>query len=178
MNIKKYKCRNNIENDAHILNSCELNHKSVTLRHNHLVSKIAKELKTNYSSAKVWIDRHWGLDLQLLKPDITRTDEGHCYIIEITCPYETSLNYLQQRAHYKLEKYKPPLKDLAQVNCNSREVISFVFGSLGTIDSNMNKSFKKLKVMKHKTALQMIVMKGSVNIIHKHLGRNDFEKRK
>ena len=118
MNIKKYQCRNNIEDDAHILNSCELNHKLIKLRHNdHLVSKIARELKTNYSSAEVWIRRHWRLDLQLLKPDITMTIEGHCYIIEVTCPYETSLN--QQRARNKFEKYKPLLKDLAQVNCNS-----------------------------------------------------------
>ena len=118
MNIKKYQCRNNIEDDAHILNSCELNHKLITLRQNdHLVSKIARELKTNYSSTEVWIGRHWRLDLQLLKPDITMTIEGHCYIIEVTCPYETSLN--QQRARNKFEKYKPLLKDLAQVNCNS-----------------------------------------------------------
>ena len=142
------------------------------------MSKIAKELKTNYSSAKVWIDRHWGLDLQLLKPDITMTNEGRCYIIEVTCPYETSLNYLQQRAHNRAEKYKPLLKNLAQVNCNSREAISLVLGSLGTIDSNTNESLKKLKLIKHKTALQMSVMKGSVNIIHNHLRRDDFEKRK
>ena len=177
MNIKKYQCRNNIEDDAHILNSCELNHKLITLRQNdHLVSKIAKELKTNYSSTEVWIGRHWRLDLQLLKPDITMTIEGHCYIIEVTCPYETSLN--QQRARNKFEKYKPLLKDLAQVNCNSWEVISLVFDSLGTVDSNTNKSLNKLKLMKQKTALQMTVMKGSVNIIHNHLGREDFKKRK
>ena len=70
------------------------------------------------------------------------------------------------------------MQDLQQVDCQSGEIISLVIGSLGTITSWTNAELRKLKLCKHKEALQMTVIKGSVNILHHHLRRDDFERRK
>ena len=101
-------------------------------------------------------------------------NERHCIIIEFTCPYESSIKYLDQRAQDKVNKYRPLLQDLQQVDCQSGEIISQVIGSLGTITSWTNAELRKLKLSKHKEALQMTVIKGSVNILNHHLQRDDF----
>ena len=145
MSVKQCKCKNSIEDDAHILDSSKSNHKLITLRHDHLVAKITKELKKSQNSAEIWIDRHWRSDLQLVKPDITMLKDGHCYIVEVTCPYESSMDYPEQRVRDKTSRYKPLLHELSQVNCNSGEVLSLVFGSLETINNTTNKILKYCK---------------------------------
>ena len=94
LSAKQCKCRKSIENDAHILNNCEFNHKLIIQRHDHLVGKIAQKLKHANPTATIWIKRYWRQDVQLVKPDITMIKNGHCYIIELTCPDETSTVYL------------------------------------------------------------------------------------
>lgn len=74
----------------------------------------------------------------MVKPDITMGDRGHCYIIELTCPYETSIAYLDQRAQDKMNKYKPLFKDLKQVDCHSGEIISLVISSNQLVRHNTN----------------------------------------
>ena len=142
--VKQCKCGKSIEDDAHIINNCELNHNLIIKRHDHLVNKMAKELKREHSSATIWVERHWRINLQLVKPDITMIDRGHCYIIELMCPYETSMKYLDQQVQDKVEKYKPLLKDLKQVDCHSGDVISLVISSLGTIPESTNTQLCKL----------------------------------
>lgn len=114
----------------------------------------------------------------MVKPDITMIDRGHYYIIKLPCPYETSTAYLDQRAHDKVEKYKPFLKDLKQVHGHSGEVISFGNGSLGTIPTWTNKQLSRLKLSKFKEALQMTVIKGSVHVLNYCLQHDDFNKRR
>ena len=97
MSLKQCKCRKAIEDNSHIVNSCEYNHKLITLRHDHLVGKIAKELKRSHKEAEILVERHWQQDLQLVKPDITLVKDGHSKIIEVTCRYESSIEYLEQR---------------------------------------------------------------------------------
>lgn len=89
----------------------------------------------------------------MVKPDITMGDRGHCYIIELTCPYETSIAYLDQRAQDKMNKYKPLFKDLKQLDCHSGEIISLVIGSLGTITNWTNTQLCQLKLRKIKEVL-------------------------
>ena len=112
-----------------------------------------------------------------MKPDITITHNRHSYIIEIRCPYECIVEYLDQRARDKVQKYKPLLKELSQVNCNTGKVISLVIGAMGTITDTTNKQLKQLKLTKQKEALQITVIKGSVNILNHHFRRDDFGKR-
>ena len=81
------------------------------------------------------------------------THNRHCYTIEIRCPYECIVEYLDQRARDKVQKYKPLLKELSQVNCNTGEVINLVIGAMGTITDTTNKQLKQLKLTKQKEAL-------------------------
>ena len=105
------------------------------------------------------------------------THNRHCYTIEIRCPYECIVEYLDQRARDKVQKYKPLLKELSQVNCNTGKVISLVIGAMGTITDTTNKQLKQLKLTRQKEALQITVIKGSVNILNHHFRRDDFDKR-
>ena len=166
-----------IEDNGHILSRCELKNKLITICHDHLVGKIAEELRKNHNDTEIWIERHWRQDLQLMKPDLTMTHNRYCYAIEIRCPYECIVEYLDQRARDKVRKYKPLLKELSQVNCNTGEVISLVIGAMGTITDTMNKQLKQLKLTKQKEALQITVIKGSVNILNHHFRHDDFHKR-
>ena len=148
------------------MKSCELNQKLIIQRHDHLKGKIPKKLKRGNPTETVWIERHWRQELQLVKPDITMIDKGHCSIIKLTCPYETSIAYLDQRAQDKVVKYKPLLKDLKQVDCHCDEIISLVISSLGTISNWTNTQLCQLKLRKFKEALQMTVIKDNVNILN------------
>ena len=85
---------------------------------------------------------------------------------------------MDQRAQDKVTKYQPLLQDLQQVDCQSGEIISLVIGLLGTITSWTNAELRKSKLSKHKEALQMTIIKSSVNILNHHLRRHDFQRRK
>ena len=92
----------------------------------------------------------------------------------VTCPYETSTQHVKQRLDEKQKKYEKLItSELAQAECSTGEVIPLVMGALGTIDERTNNNLKKLGVTKIKEALQMAVMKGSVNIINTHLQTKD-----
>ena len=95
-------CCSETEDGQHILSKCELNRKLIQERHDRLVNEIGKELKIKYPNRKVQGERTWRRGAGLIKPDITTVDEnGHCIIIELTCPCESIVEYLQQR---KVEK--------------------------------------------------------------------------
>ena len=51
------RCRLEIEDDHHILSACVMNSNIIQERHNSLVNKIGKELKSNLPDRKVQIER-------------------------------------------------------------------------------------------------------------------------
>ena len=59
MNMKKCKrCRQNkIEDDTHILATCDHNKDLITKRHDYVVKMIAKELMSNHQHASIWRER-------------------------------------------------------------------------------------------------------------------------
>ena len=173
------KCNEELEDDQHILNKCKLNEGLMTRRHDHLVKKIGKELRRSNSNGKIWIERAWRNGREIVRPDLTIVDENrHCTVIEVTCPYEISKKYLQQREEEKRAKYKRLVQhELSQVECETGEVVSIVIGSMGTIPKKTNENLKKMKLTRQREALQMTVMKGSVNILNSHFRRDDFKKR-
>lgn len=169
--------RNEIEDDSHILSRCTYGKDLITKRHDYVAKKIAKELVNLHPTARVWRERSWRLNTQLLRPDITMIDGDKCFIIEITIPYEGSQEYLQQRRQEKIAKYEPLIKEeLQQVQCTEGEVIPLVIGALGTITEESNQDLKRLKLTKQRDALQMTVSTGSVNILNNHFRRQDFDK--
>ena len=105
-------------------------------------------------------------------------NEKHCTIIEVTCPYETSQEYLMQRRIEKERKYHSLIRDeLWQVKCNSGEVIAITIGAMGTILEDSYKAIKKLGLANHCNALQMISMNSSVILLNNHFNTGDFYKR-
>ena len=168
--------KNEVEDDGHILARCTYGKDLITKRHDYVSKKIAKELVNQHPTARVWPERSWRLNTQLLQPDITMVDGDKCYIIEITIPYENSEQYLQQRRTEKIDKYKQLInEELRQVKCTEGEMIPIVIGALGTITEECNQDLKRLKLTKHRDALQMTVATGSVNVLNNHFRRHDFD---
>ena len=88
-------CHEELEDDQHILNKCKLNEGLMTMRHDHLVKKIGKALRRSNSNRKIWIELGWRNGREIVRPDLTMMDENqHCMVIEVTCPYEISNEYL------------------------------------------------------------------------------------
>ena len=75
-----------------------------------------------------------------------------------------------------MAKCKALLKDVKQVDCHSCEIISLVIGSLGTILNWTNTELRGFKLSRFKEALEITVIKGSVNILNQHLRHSDFNK--
>ena len=76
------------------------------------------------------IERTWRKGTELIKPDVTGIDEckGHCVIAGLTCPNESSKEYLQQR------KYRSLILDrLRQIGFITGEVVGVTIGTMGTI---------------------------------------------
>ena len=171
-------CKTEIEDDHHILNKCRANEGlMITKRHDYLVKRIAKELQKKDKANKVWLERSWRKGREIVRPDITVVKDGHCHIMEITCPYEVSREYLQSQEEEKINKYKGLIQnELNQVECNSGEVLSIVIGSLGTMLERTNESLKRLTLTKHRQAFQMTAIKGTVNILNSHMRRDDSKK--
>ena len=174
------RCRSGAtEDDAHILALCKYNKDLITERHDYVTKKIAKELLRNRPTVKIWKERSWRTGSEILRPDITMVDGDNCTIIEVTIPYETSEEYINQRKRQKVEKYEQLIKmqdGLRQVDCTSGQVIPVVIGALGTITAAINQDLKTLKLSCIKDALQMMISTGSVNILNSHFRRNDFER--
>lgn len=157
-----------------------MNNKLIQEPHNRLVNKIGKELKNNFLESKVQIQQTWFRGTELVKPDITVIDEtqSHCIITEVTCPYETSKEYLSQRKIEKEKKYRSLIpRELWQVKCNSGEVIGIAIGTMGTILDDSHKATKRLGLANHCNALQMIAMNSSVILLNKHFSTGDFYKK-
>ena len=112
-----------------------------------MVNKIGKELKNNFPGSKIQIEHSWRRETELVKPDITVTDEkeSHCVIIEVTCPYESSKEYLHQRKLEKEKEYRSLIpEELWQVKCNTGEVIGIVIGTMGTILEDSHRAIERL----------------------------------
>lgn len=158
--------------------SCTNNKDLITKRHDAVVKKIAKELKTNRPEAKVWRERSWRHGTELLRPDITMIEGSHATIIEVTIPYETSEEYLEQRRLEKQIKYErlTTREALRQAECTDATIVPIVIGSLGTMTEDSNRYLRQLKLSTQRDALQVSVAQGTVNILNHHFRRQDFDK--
>ena len=93
---------------------------------------------------------------EIVKPDITMVKDGHCTIIEMTCPYEASMDYLQQREEENVSKCIALIQgELHQVECHTGEVISLVIGRMGTILEKTNGNLKRVRLTKQRGTFQM-----------------------
>ena len=101
-------------------------------------------------------------------------ESNRCLILEITCPYEQSEEYLSQWKREKEAKYKAVKREKNQVGCETVEVMALVLGSLGIIYKDTWQDIRKLKLASSAEAWRMTTTKGPVNIIKQHMKENDF----
>ena len=162
-----------IEDDMNILAKCTFNKDLITNSHDHLVRKIAKELKKAHPNGNNWCERS---GTELMRPGFKMVNGDRVSIIEVTLPYETSEEYLEKQRSEKKTKYKQLVEEeLHHAQCTEGEVIPIVTGELGTMTKNTIADLKRLNLTKQKDALQMTTATGSVNIINNHLRRHDFD---
>ena len=165
-----------VEDDVHILARCTFNKNLITKRHDHLVHKIAKELKNTHPEANIWCERSWRSGTELMRPDIAMVNREKVSIVEVTLPYETSEEYLEKRRSEKKAKYKRLVEEeLQQTQFTEGEIIPIVIGALGTMTIQTLADLKHLKLTKQKDAFQTTIATGSINIINNHLRRQDFD---
>ena len=103
---------------------------------------------------------------------------SHATIIEVTIPYETSEEYLEQRRLEKQIKYErlTTREALRQAECTDATIVPIVIGSLGTMTEDCNRYHRQLKLSTQRDALQVSVAQGTVNILNHHFRRQDFDK--
>ena len=59
------------------------------------------------TNAKIWVERTWRNERELVRPDKAMVDnKKHSTIVEVTCRYESSKEYLLQREEEKVAKYR------------------------------------------------------------------------
>ena len=153
-----------------ILARCTFNKNLITKRHDHLVHKIAKELRNTHPEANIWCERSWRSGTELMRPDIAMVNGEKVSIVEVTLPYEISEEYLEKLRSEKKAKYQRLVEEeLHQTQCTEGEMTN------GTMTKQTLADLKHLKLTKQKDALQMTIATGSINIINNHLRRQDFD---
>ena len=99
-------------------------------------------------------------------------------IIEVTCIYETSKEYLIQRKLEKEKKYRSLIpKELWQVKYKPGEGIRIAIRTMGTTMDGSHKALRRLGLINHCDDLQMITMNSSVILLNKHFSTGDFNKK-
>ena len=83
------------------------------------MNKIAQELLKNHPQAKVFRERGWRSETELLGLDMTLIDNKQCKTIEVSIPYKVSNFCLQQMRMEKKRLYKRLTQsaELTQVEC-------------------------------------------------------------
>ena len=144
------RCKSEMESTIHILNGCAVNSTKYSHRHNSLAKKIGRELtKKDY---KVWLERSWNAEGETLRPDISAAKGGTLYTIDVTIPYLSSDNILQERAKEKRDKYKKiklrhlPAEFVNENKIKKVEHHGYVISSDGTKDKNCKPLEKKLGI--------------------------------
>lgn len=116
-----------------------------------VVKKITKQFINNHQNTRVSRERSWTMmGTELLLRNITMVKDDEIIIVEVTIPYETSNQYLEQRRQDKIRKYEKLLLEdrLLQVQCNKGTIVPITIGTLGTITDSTNKDLHQLKLQK------------------------------
>lgn len=151
---------------------CHLTKAAVSRRHNLVRDKIAKELKRGGS--EVHKEKTYRIGTKRFQPDITVHTDHETLLVELTVPYEQSIEYLNKRFQDKKEYYEPLLK--ADSGCFPQgrkvRVVPIVIGCTGTILEDTKANLKDLKILSRAKYFQMIAMGESTRIWSTHMQRN------
>ena len=102
MRLRKCRqCKEEPEDDQHILNKSRFNKGLMTKRHDYLIRKIRRELMKINTNAKIWVERTWRNERELVRPDKAMVDNKKpSTVVEVTC------RYVHQRNTFFNEKRK------------------------------------------------------------------------
>ncbi|KAL5509854.1 hypothetical protein EMCRGX_G005293 [Ephydatia muelleri] len=116
---------------AHILNHCHYNLGMVRDRHNSILERIVRAVP-DYMGTKMKEQAIPGT-MGNNRPDLTITspDGSTITIVEVSCPFESSPNALEDAAKAKLAKYEPLKQHLLQQHQHVH-IYPFIVGSLGS----------------------------------------------
>jgi hypothetical protein len=137
--IKCRRCQRSAETDMHVLNECVCNKNAISQRHNKIALKLGKDL-TN-AGWDVQLERTHVIDQERFKPDITAKKEDKTLFLDITVPYEKSIEYLQQREREKEIKYEP----LRRLNPDETTIIMAI--AIGTAGTTRKETCEKLRTL-------------------------------
>jgi hypothetical protein len=167
-------CRNGCgqaETDLHVLTSCRKTRDAISRRHNLVRDKIAKELRKN--SCRVLLEHTWLVGARRYRPDITVDRGSERFFVEVTIPYEQSMDYLKQRVSEKRDYYlalTDPVNGAVPEGMTAK-VVPIVIGCTGTIITETKNALKSLNLFKHVHSLQMISVAESARIWNHHVRR-------
>ena len=163
-------CKSSAETDLHVLSEFHQTKDVRICRHNSVVKKIAKELKLQYTTSSIQMERTWAVGTRNLKPDITMINaEGKATFVEITIPYEKDGETLKHREKEKEDKYVClTLANLGDNRIMSSEVVGLAFGAAGTINKRTVDKLRKWKIATKARNIQMICMSYAARIWRMH----------
>lgn len=143
------RCRRTPETDLHVLQECTANHDAICRRHNVLVKKLGKDLRSvGYG---VQLERTYVIDQEHLKPDITAIRDGEVTLIDVTVPYERSAATLQQRETAKERKYGRLGRRHLRIEGTAEtrpKVLGIAVGAAGTVLKSTLGKLKSLGLQK------------------------------
>ena len=185
-------CKTADETVAHIISGCpklaQVQYKK--WRHDHVAQivhwKICKNLGIEHAErwynhkpeSVIETEHHkilWDFPIQTdhrlehNKPDIVVVDkvERSCLVIDIACPFDTSIDQKEQE---KIEKYQDLKREIKRLwNLRKVKVVPIVVGALGTVGRNLRTWIKELNIQCNVYLLQKAALLGTARILRKVL---------
>lgn len=178
------KCKKTTETDLHVLNECSATKDMRTKRHNKVCDVIAKQVcKDDWRKVR---EKRWRVEIpegeavagdtgqRHVQPDISVERDGQLTWIEVTCPYEKSLETLATRENEKYKKYSWIKPEYLNCNINEIQLHTVAIGSCGTISKATMQKLKKIGVNQSGAKkIQLTVMLNSADIVNTHMSHDD-----
>jgi len=122
-------CGKHPETIVHVLDHCKKLMKMITERHNSIVRRLAEALPR--STSKFIVDKRPVRRINQ-RPDLSVwTDKGDVVLVDVTCPFESGENALDNAFQIKVDRYSALAHEMLTGDVRSAVVRPFVVGALG-----------------------------------------------
>jgi len=139
------------ESALHVLNKCDNLLGVYKVRHDAIVQRIADALPA--STAKRLLDKRPVKGINQ-RPDISVwRHNGDVVLVDVTCPYESNENALDDAFQVKVQRYSNLARTMATGSVRSAVVRPFVVGSLGGWHPGNEQCLEDLGISRHRRKL-------------------------
>ena len=137
-------CTGNIETQEHMLNVCPRNMPQIKARHDKVMERLVRAIPGNLGTK--FLDQTVPNCSGLQRPDVVILNEEQkkAYLVDVTCPCETTANMAAARQR-KLDKYADVKVKLEEKGYET-VLDAFVVGTLGTWDPKNDPLLRKLGI--------------------------------